>query len=274
MTTDRSASGASAERVGRVDQLDREELARGVAHREFELFLQPVRCTDDGTTRGHETLLRWRHPTLGLLAPASFLHLVEPAGLVEALGAWVVDEGARMSSRLAPVTAYPQVGINLFCDQLVTPALRDLIAASTERHGIPFHHLSIELTEEMVTNDVRRAKPVFDELRERGTLVAIDDFGTGYSNLARLNELHVDVIKVDRSIIETIDESSQSQQLIRAVLALAEAFDTTALAEGIETPRQEEILTELGCRYIQGFHIGEPASIDETIARLRAAGSR
>ncbi|MEL6892101.1 MAG: EAL domain-containing protein [Actinomycetota bacterium] len=240
-----------------------DELTRAIELDQFELFFQPVIEVANGRTRGLEALLRWNHPTRGVLAPGVFLAAVESAGLTTALGHWTIQAAARAVADFERAGCPTSIGINLFSAQLVTPDLIERMQSAATAAGVDVARLAIEVSEETLMDDVRTAAPVFADLRSAGITVAVDDFGTGYSNLGRLRELDVDFIKIDRSLVVGIDQDARAQQLLSAVMGLAEALDANALAEGVETREELEVVAHLGCRFVQGFYTGRPRPLGE-----------
>ncbi|CAN5700710.1 hypothetical protein BH10ACT10_BH10ACT10_02770 [soil metagenome] len=257
------------------DRLELEEQVRhGLAAGEFRVFYQPVvDLTDDDALVGFEALLRWQHPTRGLLGPASFIDLAEETGLIVELGEWVLGEVATTAGRWREM--FPgfrgTVAVNLAARQLGSPRLLPAVRRAMAQMA-PWS-LGLELTESTLMQDTVSTRGLVDDLVSEGASLAIDDFGTGFSSLSYLTRLPVSTLKIDRSFVLDLDNPG-ARAVAATVLGLADALDLTVVAEGIETSEQRETLLGLGCRFGQGFLMGRPMPERDALAFLRAsAGS-
>ena len=234
------------------------ELRQAVAHGELELHYQPKICLRNGQVDGVEALVRWRHPSLGLVPPAEFIPVAEETGLIVELGAWVLDEAYRQAAAWMRQGIRLVIAVNVSAVQLRADDLGERIVALAQRHGMAVGALEIELTESLVMADPERAIGVLGKLREIGLRIAVDDFGTGYSSLSYLRRLPLDVLKIDRSFVRDANTNPEDAQIVRTIIALAKALGLTTIAEGVEDSRQAELLSEAGCDHVQGYLYARP----------------
>jgi diguanylate cyclase (GGDEF)-like protein len=234
------------------------DLRTALANREFFLVYQPQIDLTTGDVVCAEALLRWKHPSRGLIAPEMVLPVLEDTGLVESVGNWV------MQSALAEFCAWkqrglsiPRLAVNVATRQLFDTAFVDLIDQRLNQFGVHGSCLEVELTESSLVNDFARADRVLRDLADRGIRTAIDDFGTGYSSLGYLKDLTFDVVKIDRAFIHGLPER-KSLAIVKAVLGMAHSLGKHVVAEGIETEAQLTQLASLGCDIGQGFLFGRP----------------
>ncbi|MCU1459311.1 MAG: hypothetical protein JWL73_3403 [Actinomycetia bacterium] len=248
------------------------DLRDGFERREFELHYQPVVHLRTGAIIGTEALLRWNHPTRGLLTPDKFLGASEEIGIIVALGDWILREALRQAAEWQPAdpALALSMAVNVSGPEMLAPDyvkhVRDALASS----GVPGELLVLEITERQLVNDAHLFRKRIDALRKLGVRVAVDDFGTGYSSLAYLREFPVDILKVDQSFIRPLGLESQASALLRSILAIAEALDLDVIVEGVETPIQVEILTALGCDVAQGFFFARPDAAQVVARQLQA----
>jgi diguanylate cyclase len=236
-------------------------LKRGVERGELRLHYQPrVRLTT-GEVVGVEALVRWQHPERGLLSPAEFLPLAEESGLIAPLGAWVLEEGCRQAARWAhdrPGRAPLPVAVNLTARQCAQPDLLSVVRGAVERAGIDPGGLRLEVTEPALLGDFEANLAVLDGLRGLGVSLAIDDFGSGPSSLAALQQLPVDVVTLDRSLVDGIARDGGDAAMLGGIVGLAHALGLTIVAEGVEAVGQVDRLRALGCDAAQGFFFARP----------------
>jgi diguanylate cyclase (GGDEF)-like protein len=236
---------------------DESELRRAVDRGEFEVHYQPIVDLAGERTVGVEALVRWRHPERGLLPPAAFLDLAESMGLMPRLGGWVLEQACGQAAAWQEATPGFELNVNLSASQLVRPELigevRDVLAAT----GLPPHLLVLELTESVALTDLEESARVLSELKTLGVRIALDDFGTGFSSLSHLGVLPVDVVKIDRSFVQAMQDTSGAS-VAEAVLQIARTFDLSPVAEGVEDALQAARLRELDCAQAQGYHFAKP----------------
>ncbi|HUR51342.1 MAG TPA: EAL domain-containing protein [Mycobacteriales bacterium] len=243
---------------------------------EFRVVYEPVVDLATGTVVGAEALLRWRHPALGDVAPATFIPLAEQVGGIHQLGelalrsavadvaAWLLAARARGGS-LERLT----VGVNLSPRQLGSPGLVDLVLDVLEEHGVEPARLLLEITEEALLQDWDTAVDVVRELRAVGVGVAVDDFGTGYSSMRYLRRFDTSTLKIDREFVQVVGEERRTRALVASVIELAGALGLTTVAEGVETRDQLQVLQALGCRLAQGYLFDRPMEREAFGALLR-----
>ncbi len=243
------------------------ELHRALERSEFVLHYQPIVDLHDLRLVGMEALVRWQHPTRGLLAPGEFIPLAEDSGLIVPLGTWVLREACRQAAVWAVERAGADqdngrlnISINVAARQLADPEFPELVAAAIEDSGFWADHVWLEITEGAILSDPVAAVVTLGRLRDLGVQLSIDDFGTGYSSLSYLKQLPVETLKIDRSFIDQLDEDPDDKAIVRAVIALGDSLGMAVIAEGIERSSQADELTALGCHLAQGFLYGRPMS--------------
>ncbi len=227
------------------------------------LHYQPKVDLDTGAVRGVEALVRWDHPIRGLLYPASFLGLVEEAGLMPALTKLVLakalDQAAVWHASGQPLT----VAVNLSASSLVDSDIPDQVAALLAARQLPASALQLEITEEFLMADRNRARQILYRLRERGVQISVDDFGTGYSSLAYLRELPIDELKLDRSFVFPMADDAHAAALVISIISLAHSLGLRMVAEGVENALALAELTRHGCDQAQGFYLSRPVPAAE-----------
>jgi diguanylate cyclase (GGDEF)-like protein/PAS domain S-box-containing protein len=238
-------------------------LRRAIGEGELRLHYQPIVSLHDGLLTGVEALVRWEDPTHGLVPPGDFIPIAEETGLIDPIGDWVIEELCEQALRWAAVGQRPRLSFNLSPRQL---RRTDLVSSISERiaaHGLRPQQFCAELTETAVMSDAHRHRSLLDELHEAGLTIAIDDFGAGHSSLARLRDLPVQVLKVDRAFLDKVPDDRGSASIVAAILALADALDMTTIVEGIETEQQLAFLREHACPFGQGYLLGRPIPADQ-----------
>lgn len=249
------------------------QLRTALDEHQFALYYQPKVRIDNGEIVGVEALLRWNHPTRGLLAPDAFIQVAEESGLIVTLGEWSLHEACRQVRGLHELVAEPMhVAVNLSARQFADPGLVDLVGAALASAGLDAKWLELEITETMLMEDIEEAILTLDALRQLGVSLSIDDFGTGYSSLNYLKRLPIDYVKVDRSFVSDIPQNADDMAITAAVVAMAHRLDLRVVAEGVETPAQLEFLKEHRCEYGQGYLFGPPLPF-ERIGELMTPGT-
>jgi diguanylate cyclase (GGDEF)-like protein len=252
-----------------AEQRRREEadLRRALDDGEFEVHYQPIVDLDGERTVGVEALVRWNHPERGLLPPAAFLELAETLGLLPRLGGWVLGQACRQAAEWQLKEPGFELNVNLSASQLGNPALVDEVRAVLESTGLPPALLVLELTESVALVDLIESARVLGALKELGVRIALDDFGTGFSSLSHLGTLPVDVVKIDKSFVQAMQEGGGAS-VAEAVLQIARTFNLAPVAEGVEDADQASRLRELDCAQAQGYHFARPMPAGELTALL------
>jgi diguanylate cyclase (GGDEF)-like protein/PAS domain S-box-containing protein len=258
-----------AELAARQFQLE-SALQLALARGELLLHYQPKVHIDSGSTVGVEALLRWAHPTRGLVPPMEFIPLAEERGLIVPIGRWVIRTACRQIREWhAAGAAVPPVAVNLSARQFASDTLVDDIVEAMALYEVAPGELEVELTESVLMADPERANEVLRRLHGLGVRIAIDDFGTGYSSLSYLKRFPAQTVKIDRSFISGLPADGDDLAIAEAVIAMAHSLGLSVVAEGVETEAQLSALRELGCDEAQGFLLGRPMPAAELKARLR-----
>jgi EAL domain-containing protein (putative c-di-GMP-specific phosphodiesterase class I) len=225
----------------------------------FELHYQPQLFAVSGNLWGAEALVRWRHPERGLVSPADFIPLAEETGLIIPLGEWVFAEAARQ------VTAWRKQGlpnlvvsVNISAVQFRKNDFVERIKTILKEAGALASSLELELTESILMHDMESSIETLKYLRDLGFRIAIDDFGTGFSSLNYLRRLPVNVLKIDQSFVREMLEEQASLAIVETIISLAHSLGKETIAEGVETQVELDVLTERGCRLMQGYYFSKP----------------
>jgi diguanylate cyclase (GGDEF)-like protein/PAS domain S-box-containing protein len=233
----------------------RHALARG----EFQVHYHPLVEVASGRILAAEALLRWTNPELGAVAPDHFIPIAEETGLIVAIGAWVIETVCRDMAEWAERGLPPvRVAINVSSRQLVDRALLEVIAQALAANGVAAGMVELEVTERLLLDQSPHTLTLLGDLREMGLRFSIDDFGTGYSSMSYLTRFPFDVLKVDRSFISKVTESTQDKALTQAIIAMAHSLNLEVVAEGVETPEQLAFLRTSGCDFAQGYLFTRP----------------
>jgi diguanylate cyclase (GGDEF)-like protein/PAS domain S-box-containing protein len=258
---DQTLRGAAASRLALLSELRHAE-----SNGELRLVYQPILGLADEEVVGVEALIRWQHPTRGLVVPDQFIPFAERSGMIVDIGAWVLNESCRQLATWNadfPGTSSLHLAVNVSARQLAQAAgFVDSVKRAIDSSGIAPAKLGLEVTESALMDDAESALRVVNELKELGVQITIDDFGTGYSSLLYLKRFPVDILKIDRSFVAGLGENQDDTAIVRSVLDLAHAFSIEAVAEGIETRGQLAVLQSFGCNYGQGYlwSPGRPAA--------------
>ena len=234
------------------------DLKRAIAKNELELYFQPKIDALSGKVTAAEALIRWNHPKLGLVMPGEFVPLAERTGLIGALGDWVIEDACRQARAWREKGLRMRVAINLSAYQMRQDDIVDRITEALDRHKIRPSLFTCEITESAAMEDTRATQETFRRLGELGVHLSIDDFGTGYSSLAYLRKLPAEELKIDREFVQELENSTDARAVVDAVVKLAHALGLKVVAEGVENPRQHQILAEMGCDELQGYLFARP----------------
>jgi len=258
-----------------LEQLQLEnDLQNAINLQQFYLNYQPIVSFITGQIVGFEALVRWRHPSRGLVPPSEFIPTAEKTGLIVALGEWVLSEAVACLSKWQlqfPDYLPLNMSVNLSGVQLFAPNLLPLLDSLLRLHNLKGEFLKLEITESVLMENAEEAAGVLELLKARQIKVCLDDFGTGYSNLSYLQLLPIDTLKIDRSFVCCLEEGGKNVTLLEAILNLASSLELEAIAEGVETQDQLIILRSLGCNSYQGYFFSQPLEEEGAVAMLSAA---
>jgi diguanylate cyclase (GGDEF)-like protein len=258
-----------------LEQLQLEnDLQNAINLQQFYLNYQPIVSFVTGQIVGFEALVRWRHPSRGLVPPSEFIPTAEKTGLIVALGEWVLSEAVACLSKWQlqfPDYLPLNMSVNLSGVQLFAPNLLPFLDSLLRVHNLKGEFLKLEITESVLMENAEEAAGVLELLKARQVKVCLDDFGTGYSNLSYLQLLPIDTLKIDRSFVCCLEEGGKNVTLLEAILNLASSLELEAIAEGVETQDQLIILRSLGCNSYQGYFFSRPLEEEGAVAMLSAA---
>jgi EAL domain-containing protein (putative c-di-GMP-specific phosphodiesterase class I) len=239
---------------------------------ELLLHYQPQIDLASGRVIGLEALVRWQHPTLGMIPPLKFIPVAEETGQIEALGSWVLAEALQqIAAWRAGIDPRLHVAVNLSAQQLRGEGLVAQVSACLSLHALPGAALELEITESTAMHDPLRTAALLREMRALGVALAIDDFGTGYSSLAYLKQLPLSCLKLDRSFVKDIEHDANDAAISKATIQLAHSLGLSVVAEGVETQAQLDFLRALHCDMVQGYLVSRPLPAPECEHWLRAA---
>ena len=250
------------------------DLREGLQRREFRLFYQPIVSMRTGEIMAFEALLRWQHPTRGVLLPGEFLQVAEETGLLESLGNWVLAEAchqARLWKDHYPNATLPAVSVNLCAGQFRRNGLVEYLERLLAENDVSGEVLRLEITEGAIMENAAEATELFNRLKSLSIKLFIDDFGTGYSSLSYLHRFPIDTLKIDQSFIQTMIHERNNLEIVRTIITLARNLDMDVIAEGVENEEQLMQLVALGCDMVQGFLICRPQSSEIADAMIADA---
>ena len=250
------------------------DLERAIAHDEFVVHYQPIVALDSGAVAGVEALVRWNHPTQGLLSPAQFLPLAEETEQIGAISRLVLRKACievRRWEQIDPARSSLTLNVNLAAQQIKGHDLVPGVRAVLEEAGLPAEQLVLEVTEHVLVSNEEGVIAQLRALKRLGVRVAVDDFGTGYSALSYLQRFPIDVLKIDKSFVDTLGESEDSDHLVEGIINLAHVLKLETIAEGIETAEQERALRAMRSEFGQGYRFAKPLSAEQLETYLRDA---
>jgi diguanylate cyclase (GGDEF)-like protein len=240
-----------------------QELRSAVERNQLEVFYQPQVAMTDGAIVGAEALVRWRHPTRGLIAPGEFIGIAEEVGILDSIDTFVLTEACRQSSVWQLKGMAPIISVNVSASQCQKQGFAESVLSIIDQAGIPPSTIEIEITETVAMLDPRTTARDLAPLRAAGVRLAIDDFGTGYSNLASLTRMPVDVLKIDRSFVSECVRDGSARVVVATILTMAQNLGFETVAEGVESAAQREFLLAQGCTFAQGYLFGKPMIANE-----------
>ncbi len=263
------APSMHAEMFARIEL--KRDLNQAVEGDQLVLHYQPIVDLSTGALQGFEALIRWQHPTRGLLAPSEFIALAEDTGDIIEIGTWVLDQACGHLAALrrdTPDGSTLQMAVNVSAHQITGPPFVDIVKKALDRHGLPAGAVTLEITEAVALTNTEVATDALTELRNHGVRVALDDFGIGYSSLRYLHELPIDVIKIDRSFVT--DEEGETDSMLEAIVTLGQSLGLAIIAEGIEKPSELERLRRFDHLAGQGYLFARPMPADDATLFARS----
>lgn len=254
------------------------EITDGIAESQFRNFYQPIFCSETGEIAGFEALLRWYHPTRGLVSPGHFIDVAEQTGQIIELGSFALREALKDLRRFqkrvdesAPQTVSSPLfmSVNLSVRQLLEPREIERLVEIIRDSGVSPERIKLEITESLLVDDPAHAPRALEQIRSTGVKLAIDDFGTGYSSLSYLHLYPLDTLKIDRSFVQGVRKEPRRIRILRAIVHLARDLGFSVVAEGVETEDELEATRELGCDLLQGFLLSKPVPAELILTRLQ-----
>jgi diguanylate cyclase (GGDEF)-like protein/PAS domain S-box-containing protein len=269
---------AESMRAGTNGRLETEmALRRSITDGDLRVHYQPIVNLVDGRIVGHEALVRWQHPTRGLVAPDQFITIAEESGLIVPLGAWVLREAcmqARRFQKRDPLWSQLTMSVNVSGGQLGQRDLVELVASAHQDADLSPEHLQLEMTESVLMDDAATTITILARLKDLGVHLGVDDFGTGYSSLAYLKRFPVDALKIDRSFVSGLGMDLEDSAIVAAIVSLSDTLGFVTIGEGVQTTLQRDILLRLGCVRAQGYLYARPMALADAEAALDSAARR
>jgi len=233
-------------------------LRAAIGNDELQVFFQPIVDAQSHHITRMEALVRWQHSQRGFLSPGDFVPLAENIGLIEQLGERVLSIACAPTNQLLRAGYPVKVSVNVNPRQLMNPGFLDMVFKVLQDTGLSSSALMLEITERAIVNNTERASEILQQIKAVGILIALDDFGTGYSSLTLLRELPIDILKIDKSFVRTLDQNQSDQKIVQAIIGLGENLGLTVVAEGVETEKQSQMLLQQRCQFQQGYFFSRP----------------
>jgi EAL domain-containing protein (putative c-di-GMP-specific phosphodiesterase class I) len=244
------------------------ELRQAIEREQLRVHYQPIHSLATGKIVEFEALVRWEHPQRGQISPGEFIPLAEETGLVVPLGNWVLREACRQMIRWGPQAAgmeHVRIGVNVSGRQFARPELIGEIGEVLRETGLAAGRLCVEITESTIMEHGAPMVEALQNLSSLGVRLHLDDFGTGYSSMGYLNQMPIDVLKIDRSFIIKISGGTTGRPIVQAIIALAKSLHLEVIAEGVESEAIMSILTGMGCDCVQGYYLSQPLAAEKAL---------
>lgn len=242
------------------------DLRNALENSELYLNYQPIVKLKTGELEGFEALIRWNHPTRGLVSPVEFISVAEETGLIVPIGAWVLREACRQLQDWKDKNNIGEdvwMSVNVASKQFISSQFTSMVKKSLAETGLSPECLKLEITETAMVENIEYAIKVMDELKTLGIKMSIDDFGTGYSSLSYLHQLPISSLKIDRSFVMRIDEGNT--EIVETIVRLAQSLNLEIIAEGVETNEQINFLKQMACNFGQGYFYAKPLSPEKIV---------
>ncbi|MET0004608.1 MAG: EAL domain-containing protein [Candidatus Thiodiazotropha sp.] len=245
------------------------DLHNAIKENQFTVHYQPQYELQNGSVVGFEALVRWEHPKQGLLTPVSFMRVAENTGLIEEIDLYVLNSVCRQQQEWKQ-QGLPagKIAVNFSAALFSRKDIAKIIASHLAEYCISNHELEIEITESAMLKEMNHTQQLFEKLTNIGISIAIDDFGTGYSSMSYLQNFSAKVLKIDRSFVHDIDKSRTTQAIMLSMLELARNLNMEVVAEGVETHQEKAFIMSTGCRFGQGYLLGNPMTAEQAYALL------
>jgi EAL domain-containing protein (putative c-di-GMP-specific phosphodiesterase class I) len=250
------------------------DLVLALETEQFYLVYQPQVCVLQTKVVGVEALIRWNHPTKGLIPPSEFIPIAEETGLILKLGEWILQTACRQTKQWLALGFNITVSVNLSTRQLNQKNLLEVIADTLRQTQLPAQNLMLELTESMMMSNIEAHIVDLQTLKALGVHVSIDDFGTGYSSLSYLKRLPIDELKIDKSFVDDIDCDESDRDIVRSIVTLGHNLRLKVVAEGVEQQAQVDFLKDNGCDIIQGYFYSKPLAATAVVEFLENIANR
>jgi diguanylate cyclase (GGDEF)-like protein/PAS domain S-box-containing protein len=246
------------------------QLAHAIQRKELQLFYQPQYEADTGQIVGVEALMRWNHPALGLLSPDHFIHLAEDTGLITPIGQWALSAACQQNKKWQEQGLKPmRIAVNISARQFRDPQFVHMVERILADTGLAAQYLELEITESLLMENIENSEKILQSLKALGIQITIDDFGTGYSSLSYLANFPLDVLKIDRSFVKNMVNSSTDASITEAIISLAHTLNLKIIAEGVETWEQIEFLKKRKAQTLQGYYFSRPVPADRIADMLK-----
>ncbi|MDQ7075381.1 MAG: GGDEF domain-containing phosphodiesterase [Gammaproteobacteria bacterium] len=251
------------EKVSRNMELEQDLRVALEVGGQLQLYYQPIMTVAGDEMKSAEALVRWLHPKYGLMLPNEFIPLAEESGLITTLGVWVLQQACQQLGVWKREGKVVTLSVNVSSRQSPETINYKVIQALLLKNGIAAENLVLEITESLFLSDSDEVIQWLTEIKALGVTLSIDDFGTGYSSLSYLKRFPLDILKVDRAFIKNLPDDGEDETLVRAILAMAKSLGLKVVAEGVETPGQQQMLQQLQCEYVQGYLFSKPLPADQ-----------
>ena len=240
-----------------------QSMPAALQNKEFEMYFQPVVNSENNKILGAEALIRWNHPTRGLIFPGRFINLAENTGFIIKLGTWIIEESCMAIARFSKLDETFKVSVNVSIRQFERENLYNVIKDAIAKTGINPGQLAIEITENIIGENIKDVIDKIDKIKSLGIKIYMDDFGAGFSSLASLNKLNIDVIKIDKTFVDEIVEDKSPIILLNSIISMGLSLKKCVIAEGVENAFQVDYLLENGCNIYQGYAHSRPVPEDK-----------
>ncbi len=244
------------------------ELRSALANNEFVIYYQPILAAETAKIVGAEALIRWKHPSKGLIGPADFIEVAEKIRLIVQIGDWVLEQACkRIKENVIAGRKDFFIAVNVSVLQIKNKYFFQRMSNLISQYSIPANHIELEITESVLMEDISLSISLFNKLKSLGIKISIDDFGTGYSSFSYLIKLPIDKIKIDQSFVKNLPNDNNSATIVKTIINMAQELGMKVVAEGVETQEQYEFLANEGCQFFQGYYLHRPLEYSEIVQK-------